>query len=103
MQVDFNKVLKNLDGSEMKNDGKVATLGYVIKEALMSQYGDQSGNAKIKRINIAIQIDKTPVQNFEPDEISMFITLVEQCMGPLPYYRVLQILDPKRLDAKPKE
>ncbi len=103
MKVNFDEVLTNLDGDIIKIGNKDMTLGYAVKEALMSAFGDQSGNAKIKRINIALYIMNKPQQEIDADDIKMYIDLVEKTFGPLIYYRVLQILDPKRLDAKPKD
>lgn len=104
MEVNFDQKLTNLENDILKNPkGEDLTLGYVVKEALMSQFGDQSGNAKIKKINIALYITNTPKHGVDADEIKMYIDLIKNTFGPLIYYKVIQILDPQRLEVKPKE
>ena len=104
MQVDFNKTINDIKKKPMINPvGDETTLGWIVQEALMSSGGDQDGASKIKKIRIALQIDATPVQEISADEIKMFIKLIEGYFGPMIYYRVLEILDPKQLDAKPKD
>jgi len=106
MQVDFNRTFKNLKKTEniKEPDGQNdLTLGFVVTEALMSGAGDQSGAAKIKKFNLALQIEKTSVQEITSDNIKMFIDLVEKLFGPLIYVRVIEYLDPDRLGNKTKD
>ncbi len=101
MKIDYKQVIQTLDNiNVVDGQGKDYTYGDAIKEALMSQHGEQSGAAKIKKIHMAMMVDSKPEQDLNADEVTMIIDLVERQFAPLIYYRVVELLDPKRLSPK---
>jgi len=106
--VNFNDVLKNLRGEELKDvtDGKEQpiTLKTVCVEALLTSYPKEelSGTEKMKRYRIAKKIDDLNGEALllSVDELKQVKDLVGTRFSPLIVGAAYAILDPTELEAK---
>lgn len=98
MKIDFNVVLKNFDGEEIKNPkGESATLKSVAIEALLAVFQDEqslSGEEKVKRWNLALKLYNN-VDDISVDEIVLIKSLVGKAYGALVVGQVWQLLENK--------
>ena len=114
MDVDFNQVLVNLDGTALKRnevarDGTTVSedlkLGHVAIEALMvASDPKEKGGPKLTRYEIAIKIKAAMkadgLLDLAHDDIGVLKNAIGDGFGPLVVGQAWQILDPK---PKPKE
>lgn len=116
MKIDFNTVLKELDGTPMPNqidvtqcpgcglqNGKIVPLGELtlkslVTNALKTRFRDEQGITEeemFKRGFLAVRIWLNP-SVFEPtnDEIQIMKKVVSKVAGPIVWVQVLDLLDP---------
>jgi hypothetical protein len=90
MKIDFNAVLTDLDGNAIKEtdaaDSKPATLGLVVKQALLSGSDDakMEGAEKVKLFDLAVTVSESMKKNVPADlEVEDVAKIKTRCQ-PLP-------------------
>ena len=99
MLIDFNQTLKDLDGVELKPDGKVMTLRSACTNALVNVSNLEKqidGEEKVKRYNLATKVhDAKGPTDLEAEDIVKLKKLVGNIYGPLVVGQVHLLLEGK--------
>jgi len=109
MNIEFNRGLKNIDGSDMmerEKDGasEPSTLKLVAVNALLSQFVDEqdlSGNEKADRYNLAMRINGTlGATDLKVEEIALIKKLVGKAFSALIVGQAYQMLETELKEVK---
>jgi len=99
LKIDFNVVLKNLEGKPLKDKEKDLTLKDVSANAILGNYQDEKidGEEKLKRFLLATKIYESKSElELTVDEVKMTKDLIARGYSTLVTGRALQILDPHK-------
>lgn len=99
MKIDFNMVLKNLEGKPLKDKEKDVTLKDASANALLGNYPDDKidGEEKLRRFLLATKIYESNGEiELSVDEIKMTKDLIAKGYSTLVTGRALEILDPHK-------
>lgn len=96
MKVNVDKVLTDLNGKNIEDDGAHLTLKTVAVNCLLSQHPDDSrstGEEKLKRYQLAKEIFKGGEVELTAEDASLVKRLVGRAYGPLVVGQVFPLLD----------
>lgn len=100
--VNFEQILCNLAGIELKNDGVPVTLRFVTVSALMTEEGNISGVEKYGRYALAKKI-QAGAKDVTDNEITKIKTLIGQVYQPVVVGPAWEALDAKTTTQAPQE
>ena len=99
MKIDFNKVLKDIKGMPMVQQGTKtpSDLRYVSVEALLATYQNEldiSGEEKLKRYTLATKVqDSNGACDVTIEEVALIKELIGKCFSPLTVGRSYALLE----------
>ena len=102
MKVEFSKVIKQLSGKPIVEEGKDVILTTVACNALLSGFPDEQalpGEEKVKRFVLAEKIFKGATE-FTAEEVALVKKLIGKAYTPLVVGRAFEILDPPVAEVK---
>lgn len=92
MLKNFDKTIKNIDGSDIVENGKTAKMSTAICNALMVS-DEGSGEEKLQRYNLAVKINAGGDIDLSVNDCHLIKRLVEKYHGPLIVGQIIPILD----------
>ena len=99
LKIDFNVVLKNLEGKPLTDKEKDLTLKDVSANAILGNYQNENidGEEKLKRFILAMKIYEANGElELTVDEVKMTKDMIARGYSTLVTGRALQILDPHK-------
>lgn len=110
--MNITQVILNLDGSEFQTGDRVCptcgrpehpenmTIQDAICDSLVAQFRDEqnlSGKDKLLRFRLALKVSDLDEIELTSEETTLALKVVGKMYSPLIYGRVVQVLDPTRL------
>src|SRR5262245_23377648 len=103
MKIDFSAVIKDLDGSPVKQGEKDATLGHVACTALLASYADEQNlpvEDKVRRFRLAEIAAKGGEREVKVEDVALIKQLIGKAFAPLIVGRAYDIIEPPAAEPR---
>lgn len=88
----FDKTIKNIDGTDIVENGKAGKMATAICNALMVS-DECSGEEKLQRYNLAVKVNAGGDTDLSVNDCHLIKRLVEKYHGPLIVGQIIPILE----------